>query len=67
MLKSEKYPHPLSQANTPQLNDVDEGGLNLGQVGSALRRRALLVVAVTGLVATAAGVESRTRPSSVSR
>lgn len=62
MLKSEKYPHPLSQANTAQLNDVDEGGLNLGQVGSALRRRALLIVAVTGLVATAAVLKAEQDP-----
>ena len=62
MLKSEKYPHPLSQANTAQLNDVDEGGLNLGQVGSALRRRALLIVAVTGLVATAAALKAEHDP-----
>ncbi|MBW4608347.1 MAG: polysaccharide biosynthesis tyrosine autokinase [Hassallia sp. WJT32-NPBG1] len=62
MLKSEKYPHPLSQANTAQLNDVDEGGLNLGQVGSALRRRALLVAAVTGLVATGAVLKAEHDP-----
>lgn len=62
MLKSEKYPHPLSQANTAQLNDVDEGGLNLGQVGSALRRRALLVAAVTSLVATGAVLKAEHDP-----
>lgn len=62
MLKSEKYPHPLSQVNTAQLNDVDEGGLNLGQVGSALRRRALLIVGVTGVVATAAVLKAEQDP-----
>lgn len=62
MLKSEKYPHPLSQANTAQLNDVDEGGLNLGQVGSALRRRALLIAGVTGVVATAAVLKAEQDP-----
>jgi len=62
MLKSEKYPHPLSQANTAQLNDVDEGGLNLGQVGSALRRRALLIVGLTGIVATAAVLKAEQDP-----
>lgn len=62
MLKSEKYPHPLSQANTQQLNDVEEGGLNLGQVGSALRRRALLIVGLTGLVATAAVLKAEQDP-----
>jgi succinoglycan biosynthesis transport protein ExoP len=67
MLKSEKYPHALSQANTAQLNDVEEGGLNLGQVGSALRRRALLIVGLTGLSSNSSSVEGRTRSSSVSR
>lgn len=62
MLKSQKYPHPLSQANTAQLNDVDEGGLNLGQVGSALRRRALLIAGLTGLVATAAVLKAEQDP-----
>ncbi|GAX44213.1 capsular exopolysaccharide family protein [Tolypothrix sp. NIES-4075] len=62
MLKSEKYPHPLSQANTAQLNDVEEGGLNLGQVGSALRRRALLIVGLTGIVATAAVLKAEQDP-----
>jgi succinoglycan biosynthesis transport protein ExoP len=62
MLKSEKYPHPLSQANTAQLNDVDEGGLNLGQVGSALRRRAFLIVGLTGLIATAAVLKAEQDP-----
>jgi polysaccharide biosynthesis transport protein len=62
MLKSDKYPHPLSQVNTAQLNDVDEGGLNLGQVGAALRRRLLLIVGVTGLVATAAVLKAEQAP-----
>ncbi|MGI8501482.1 MAG: GumC family protein [Hassallia sp.] len=62
MLKSEKYPHPLSQANTAQLNDVEEGGLNLGQVGSALRRRALLIAGLTGIVATAAVLKAEQDP-----
>ena len=43
MLKSDKNPYLLSKAGTP-LNDAEEGGLNLGQVGAALRRRALLLV-----------------------
>jgi polysaccharide biosynthesis transport protein len=62
MLKSEKYPHPLSQANTTQLNDVEEGGLNLGQVGSALRRRAFLIVGLTAIVATAAVLKAEHDP-----
>lgn len=53
ILKSEKNPYLFSQAGTP-LNDVEEGGLNLGQVGAALRRRLLLIAGFTGVVATAA-------------
>jgi polysaccharide biosynthesis transport protein len=62
MLKSDKYPHSLSQANVVQLNDADEGGLNLGQVGATLRRRALLIAGVTGVVATAAVLKAETDP-----
>ncbi|BAY25123.1 capsular exopolysaccharide family protein [Calothrix sp. NIES-2100] len=61
MLKSEKYPHPLSQANFTQLND-EEGGLNLGQVGAVLRRRLLLIGGTTALVATAAVLKAETDP-----
>ncbi|MBW4560965.1 MAG: polysaccharide biosynthesis tyrosine autokinase [Mojavia pulchra JT2-VF2] len=62
MLNSEKYIHPLSQANLSQLNDIDEGGLNLGQVGVVLRRRLLLIVGTTALVATAAVLKAETEP-----
>ena len=62
MLKSEKYPYSLSQTNATQLNDTDEGGLNLGQVGATLRRRALLIVGVTGVVAAAAALKAETDP-----
>ena len=61
MLKSEKNPYLFSQAGTP-LNDVEEGGLNLGQVGAALRRRALLIVGVTGVVTTAAVLKAESEP-----
>ncbi|NJL79652.1 MAG: polysaccharide biosynthesis tyrosine autokinase [Richelia sp. RM2_1_2] len=61
MLKSDKNPYLFSQAGTP-LNDVEEGGLNLGQVGAALRRRALLIVGVTGVVATAAVLKAESEP-----
>ncbi len=62
MLKSEKYPHPLSSKKAAHFNDVDEGGLNLGQVGAALRRRAFLIIGVTGIVATAAVLKAKTDP-----
>ena len=61
MLKSEKKPYLLSQAGT-SLNDVEEGGLNLGQVGAALKRRALLIAGFTGVVATAAVLKAETDP-----
>ena len=61
MLKSDKNPYLLSQARTT-LNDTEEGGLNLGQVGAALRRRALLIAGLTGVVATAAVLKAETDP-----
>ncbi len=61
MLKSEKNPYLLSQVGTP-LNDAEEGGLNLGQVGAALRRRALLIAGCTGIVATAAVLKAESDP-----
>lgn len=62
MQKSEKYPHLLSQANAAQFNDSDEGGLNLGQVAAVLRRRILLILGMTGLLATAAVLKAETDP-----
>jgi capsular exopolysaccharide synthesis family protein len=62
MLKSDKTHHPLLTANSAQLNDADEGGLNLGQVGAALRRRALLIAGLTGVVATAGVLKAETDP-----
>jgi polysaccharide biosynthesis transport protein len=62
MLKSEKYPQQSLQSNANQLSDADEGGLNLGQVGSTLRRRALLIAGITGVVATAAVLKAETDP-----
>ncbi|GAB1545527.1 tyrosine-protein kinase domain-containing protein [Scytonema sp. NUACC21] len=62
MLKSEQYSHSLSQTYTRQFNNEEEGGLNLGQVGSTLRRRALLIAGVTGVVATAAVMKAETDP-----
>lgn len=45
---------PLPLANAAQLNDSDEGGLNLGQVLGAIRRRVLIVAGVTVAVASLA-------------
>jgi len=61
MLKSEKYSHPLSEANATRLN-VDEDELNLGQIATVLRRRILLIAGITALVATAAVLKAETDP-----
>lgn len=62
MLKSDRYSQPWSQANAAQFNESDEGGLNLGQVVGALRRRALLIFGVTAVVAGAAGLKAQKEP-----
>ncbi|BAZ11096.1 hypothetical protein NIES4071_29220 [Calothrix sp. NIES-4071] len=62
MLKLEKYPQSRLQANAAQLNDTEEGGLNLGQVGAALRRRALLIVGITSVVAAGAVLRAKSDP-----
>jgi polysaccharide biosynthesis transport protein len=61
MVKSEQYQHSLSQAHAIQANE-DEGGLNLGKIGAVLRRRAMLIAGVTGVVATAAVLKAETDP-----
>ena len=61
MLKSEKNPYLFSQTGT-SANDVEEGGLNLGQVGAALRRRALLIIGCTGVLATGAVLKAESDP-----
>ncbi len=66
MLKSDRYLQPLSPHQATQFNQVtndgEEGGLNLGQVGATLRRRALLIIGVTGVVATAAVLRAKSDP-----
>ncbi|WGV27620.1 GumC family protein [Halotia branconii] len=62
MLKSEKYPHLLVNTKAAQFKESDEGGLNLGQVAAVLRRRILLIIGITGLVATAAVLKAETDP-----
>ncbi|MBW4614350.1 MAG: polysaccharide biosynthesis tyrosine autokinase [Desmonostoc vinosum HA7617-LM4] len=61
MVKSEKYIHPLSQANATQLN-VEEDELNLGNILTVLRRRILLIIGITAVVATAAVLKAETDP-----
>jgi capsular exopolysaccharide synthesis family protein len=53
-MKAGQYSQPSPLANTPQLNENDEGGLDLGQVLGAIRRKAFLIAGVTVVVASAA-------------
>lgn len=62
MLKSEKHSQLQIKANATQLSDTDEGGLNLGQVAAALRRRALLIAGLTGIVAAGAVLKAESDP-----
>ncbi|NET38433.1 MAG: hypothetical protein F6K19_41635 [Cyanothece sp. SIO1E1] len=50
----------LQSANLIQSTDNDEGGLDLGQVSGAIRRRAVLVAGVTTAVASAAMLKALT-------
>ena len=55
-----KQPQPLQVVYTPQMTDEDdEGGLNLGQLGAAVRRRAIIVAGVTTVVASLALLQSK--------
>jgi uncharacterized protein involved in exopolysaccharide biosynthesis len=59
MLKSDRYNQtPLSS----HITESDEGGLNIGQVGAAIRRRCLLIAGVTGVVAVAAVYRAKQEP-----
>jgi capsular exopolysaccharide synthesis family protein len=53
--------HPLSPANSIQLN-VDEDELNVGQILASLRRRILLIIGITGIVATVGVFKAKTEP-----
>jgi polysaccharide biosynthesis transport protein len=62
VISSDKNYQSSPAAKPIQLNESDEGGLNLGQVADALRRRGLLIVGVTGLVATGAVLKAEKDP-----
>lgn len=62
MVKSEKTPQSSFPSHAPSLHESDEGGLNLGQFGSVLRRRSLLIIAVTGAIAGGAVLKAQTEP-----
>jgi len=61
-MKAGQSSQPLPLANAARFNDSDEGGLDLGQLLGAVRRRSLLVVGVAAVVASAAGFEILTQP-----
>jgi capsular exopolysaccharide synthesis family protein len=59
-MKAGQYSQPLPLPNAVQLDESDEGGLDLGQVLGAIRRKALLIVGVTIAVAAAAAYKALT-------
>lgn len=71
-MESQQYPQPilpetnggrlqrLFQRNGTQIEESDEGGLNLGQVVAALRRRILLIAGITTVVTSAAVLKAST-------
>ncbi len=63
MLNADKNPQRLSPADSAQLNHkIDEDELNFGQIATILRRRFLLIVGITTLVATVAVLKVETDP-----
>jgi capsular exopolysaccharide synthesis family protein len=61
-VKGVRYSQSLPLTNAAQFSENDEGGLNLGQILGAIRRRALLVVGITTIVAGAAALKALTAP-----
>lgn len=62
-LSPERYserPQSLPAFYTPQSDESDEGGLDLGQLFAAVRRRTLVIVGITIAVASAALAQSLT-------
>ncbi|MBW4575417.1 MAG: polysaccharide biosynthesis tyrosine autokinase [Aphanothece sp. CMT-3BRIN-NPC111] len=53
-MKAGQNSQPLPLAKVAQLNQGDEGGLDLGQVLGAIRRRVLLIAGITIVVASGA-------------
>lgn len=54
MMNAGQHLQRLPLPNTTEFNESDEGGLNLGQIVGAIRRRILIVGGVTVVVASAA-------------
>ena len=57
-MKAGQNSQPLPLAKVAQFNESDEGGLNLGQVLGAIRRRVILVIGVTAVMAAAGGFKA---------
>lgn len=58
-MKTEQHLQALPPFISPNLpNEADEGGLNIGQLVAALRRRILLILGVTTAITLAAGVKA---------
>ncbi len=57
-MKAGQNSQPLPLAKVAQFNESDEGGLNLGQVLGAIRRRVILVIGVTAVMASAGGFKA---------
>lgn len=62
MLQSDKYPQLLSHNKIAQLNSNSDDELNLGQIAAILRRRLLLIIGTTGLLASAAVLKAKSDP-----
>ncbi|HEY9708412.1 MAG TPA: Wzz/FepE/Etk N-terminal domain-containing protein, partial [Oculatellaceae cyanobacterium] len=58
MMKAGQNSQPLPLTKVAQFNESDEGGLNLGQVLGAIRRRVIWVIGVTAVMAAAGGFKA---------
>jgi polysaccharide biosynthesis transport protein len=59
-MKVERSPNTLPLTTSPQFNEGDEGGLNLGQILTIIRRKALLIAGITTGVALLAALKALT-------
>ncbi len=55
-------PEISSPSHTYPFHENEEGGLNLGQVSATLRRRSLLIMGITGIVAAGAVIRAEQDP-----
>lgn len=55
-------PEISSPSHTHPSHENEEGGLNLGQVSATLRRRSLLIMGITGIVAAGAVIKAEQDP-----